>query len=76
MLVPYLQDKTPYIQQLVLHASLDNIEDMQWTPANFSGYMKVLLSCRPAVHRRVQGSCNANPDIATFESVLLLQYNV
>lgn len=38
-----VQDRTPYLQQLVLHAALDNIDDQRWSSkdSNCSGYFKV-----------------------------------
>eukprot|EP00892_Ulva_mutabilis_P004478 jgi/Ulvmu1/2401/UM133_0002.1 len=37
-------DRTPYLQQLVLHAALDNIDDQRWSSkdSNCSGYFKNL----------------------------------
>jgi hypothetical protein len=41
----FLQDRTPYLQQLVLYAALDNIDDQRWSSKDntCSGYFKVSL---------------------------------
>ena len=38
-----VQDMTPYLQQLILHGALDNVDDQKWLSKDsvVSGYLKV-----------------------------------
>jgi hypothetical protein len=40
-----MQDMTPYLQQLILHGSLDNVEDQKWASKDgiASTYLKVYV---------------------------------
>jgi hypothetical protein len=42
-----MQDMTPYLQQLILHGSLDNVEDQKWMSKDSiaSTYLKVCACC-------------------------------
>jgi hypothetical protein len=45
-----MQDMTPYLQQLILHGSLDNVEDQKWMSKDSiaSTYLKVRAPCEHA----------------------------